>query len=289
MKLWVYRDFSGWHSQLAPAATRRGHDVTIFSDHREPTAGVVFGRMHHDPSVRLRDKAVWAHLATNPDLLLIPGYRASVLYDDKAEQARQLSRWLPRTVIARCEEEAEEALDLLGIPLMSKSADGAGSYNVRIIRSRDDAMMEARRCFGSGLPIHRGQVQRGYVLWQRFMAGNAYDFRVIAVGGERLILRRGNRPDRPMASGSGKERPIGWPDAEASEVLDFANAFFAAEDQRFSGIDIVRDHEAGRWVILECTVGWPLGKNHMHKTVSGRPWSEFFDIILDQIEAGAFA
>lgn len=289
MKLWLWRDHSRWYEHLQRAAIARGIDVAVFSDPREPDSGTVFGRIHHDPAVRDRDKAAWAYMAANPALDLVPSYRASVLYDDKAEQARQLCRWMPRTIIAYSMGEAERAIDVLGLPLMSKCAAGAGSHNVRFIRNRDQAMREASAALGAGLPVHQGQTQRGYVLWQRFLPGNDYDFRVIRIGGDRLILRRGNRKDRPMASGSGAEMPITWPDAEASEVLDFADSFFAAEQMPFCGIDVVRDHDGGQWRLLECTTAWPLGKMDQHRFVSGRSGAEFWALVIDQIEAGALS
>jgi glutathione synthase/RimK-type ligase-like ATP-grasp enzyme len=287
MNLWVYRDFSDWHTRLAPLALSRGHDVEVFSEANEPDEGTVFARIHHYPQVRERDKAVMAALALKPALHLVPGARAAVLYDDKAEQARQLARWMPQTAIVDRLEDAPAALARLGLPLMSKTSEGAGSHNVRFVTTRKQAMLEATSAFGAGMPVYMDQVQCGYLLWQKFMQRNAYDFRVIAIGRERLILRRGNRKDRPMASGSGREMPISWPDREASEVLDFANSFFAEERMTFCGIDVVRDHEASRWVLLECTTGWPIGKMHLHTFVSGRPGSEYWKIVMDELEAGA--
>lgn len=287
MRLWCYTDYRRWGEQLAAVAARRGHDVRHFSDPTQPDRGTVFARIHHHPSVRGRDKAVMAYLAPNPDLVLVPSYPETVLYDDKAEQARRFARWMPRTVICYSVEAAERALATLGLPLMSKCSEGAGSLNVRFITTRDQALAEARAAFGAGIPCHYGQVQQGYLLWQRFMPGNDYDFRVIAIGEERLILRRGNRDDRPMASGSNHEMPVTWPDAEASDVLDFANAFFAEERMTFCGIDIVRDHDAGRWVLLETTCGWPLGNMAAHRFVSGRPGAQFWPLVIDQLEAGA--
>lgn len=287
MKLWIWRDRSGWWEHLRKVAVARGHDVRVFSDPTHPDDGTVFARLHHHPDVRARDKAMMAHLAPNPGIVLVPNYRSSVLYDDKAEQARQLARWMPRTMTLHSMAEAERALSALGLPLMSKCAEGAGSHNVRLIATKDQAMAEVRAVFGgAGIPCHYGQVQKGYLLWQQFLPGNDYDFRVIAIGRERLILRRGNRDDRPMASGSNREMPIAWPDKEASEVLAFADAFFAEERMPWCGIDVVRDHEASRWVVLECTVGWPLGNMGAHNFVSGRSGKEFWQIVMDELEAG---
>lgn len=287
MRLWIYRDRSRWCDALASVAIARGHDARTFADPRVPDRGAVFARIHHHPTSRLRDKAAMAHLAVNPDLHLVPGYRSAVLYDDKAEQVRQLARWMPRTEIAYSMEDAEIAVRRLGLPLISKCAEGAGSHNVRLIETAAAAMDEARQAFGAGIAVHYGQRQQGYVLWQQFCARNSYDYRVIAIGTERMILRRGNRDDRPMASGSNREVPIEWPDREASDVMSFADSFFAAEAMTWCGIDVVRDHASGRWVVLECTTGWPLSNMPAHRFVSGRSGADFWSVAMEQMEAGA--
>lgn len=285
MLLWTYDDYSGWGAELGKVARERGHDVRKFEDPRLVDRGVVFARIHHHPSVRARDKAVMAYLAVNRDVTLIPGYRSALLYDDKAEQARHLARWMPRTVVAYSIADADRAIEILGLPLISKCSEGAGSYNVAMIATREQAMAEAALAFsGEGIPRHYGQSQRGYLLWQRFCSGNDYDFRVIAIGQERLILRRGNRDDRPMASGSNKEMPIKWPDREADEVLAFADLFFATECFLWCGVDIVKGEQG--WTLLEMTTGWPLNNMAAHRFVSGRPGSEYWQIVMDEIEAG---
>jgi hypothetical protein len=286
MRLWCYQDFSGWGKDLRSVAVSRGHDARMFSKGSEPDHGTVFVRLHHHPDVRARDKAVMADLALNPALELVPCYRAARLYDDKAQQARELAKWMPRTAIVTSPEDAEAAIDRIGLPLMSKCSEGAGSYNVRFIQTRDDAMSEVSQAFGKGISCHYGQRQKGYLLWQSFCAGNDYDFRVIAIGNERLILRRHNRDDRPMASGSNKEDPITWPDQEASEVLGFTDEFFAEEGFPWCGVDVVRDHEAGEWRILEMTIGWPLKNMGAHRFVSGRSGSDYWQIVMDELEAG---
>jgi glutathione synthase/RimK-type ligase-like ATP-grasp enzyme len=227
-------------------------------------------------------------LAENPRLHLIPSLRAARLYDDKLAQAEAMERWMPRTIAVHDERDVDAALGQIGVPLISKASQGAGSYNVRLVETREAAFREAELIFsGRGIPLHFGEVQRDYLLWQEFLQGNAYDFRVIAVGRERLILRRGNRKDRPMASGSGIEMPVTFPDAEAESALEFADRFFAEEDMRFCGIDLVNDRRTGAWRLLECTTGWPLGKMALHTLVSGRPGTAFWDIVLDEIEASA--
>lgn len=286
MKLWLYKDVGGWGETLLPIALERGHDAHLFVEAHEPDEGAVFVHMHHHPDSRGYDKELMAALATRQGLRLCPGPRSATLYDDKVEQFRQLAKWMPATMIITDPRDVPGALAKLRIPLISKTAEGAGSNNVRLVETVGQAREEADQALeGDGIPCRYDQRQRGYLLWQEFLAGNDYDFRVIAIGRERLILRRGNREDRPMASGSGNEMPIQWPDDEASEVLAFADIFFAEEGFRWCGVDIVRDHARGRWVMLEMTVGWPLGKMGEHRFVSGRSCDEFWPAVMDEIEA----
>lgn len=244
-----------------------------------------FVRMHLDPATVDDDRRAVAGLEGR--VRTIPSARAGRLYDDKVAQSRELVRWMPRTIVATTRDDALAAAETLGLPLMSKAAGGASSRNVRFIRTEAELRHDIGQCFGDGLVGQYGVRQQGYVLMQEFCHGNAHDFRVIAVGRERLILRRGNRDDAPMASGANKEMPITWPDAEASEVLAYADSLFAAEDFRFCGVDIVKGPDG--WKIIEFTTSWPTKNNAAHTTVSGRNWGAFFDIILDEIEAGAFA
>lgn len=287
MKLWLYKDIGGWGELLLPIALGRGHDARLFVEAHEPDDGAVFVHMHHHPDSRGYDKELMAALAEREELQLCPGSRAAILYDDKAEQYRQLARWMPETVIVTRKQDVPAALTRLRVPLISKTSQGAGSKNVRLVETVGQAREEADQALGGdGIPCHYGERQTGYLYWQEFLAGNDYDFRVIAIGRERLILRRGNRDDRPMASGSGNEIPVQWPDDEASEVLAFADRFFAEEGFPWCGVDIVRDHKRDRWVILEMTVGWPLGKMGEHRFVSGRSCDEFWPVVMDEIEAG---
>lgn len=286
MRLWLYKDIGGWGEALLPIALERGHDARLFVEAREVDEGSVFVHMHHHPDCRGYDKDLMLALAGR-GLTVCPHQRAARLYDDKLEQTRQLARWMPATLVLTDKLQVFDALKRLNLPLISKTSEGAGSNNVRLIETREAAFDEAEMALrGQGIPCRYDQAQVGYLLWQEFLPGNDYDFRVIAVGRERLILRRGNRDDQPMASGSGNEMPIEWPDAEASEVLAFADQFFTEEDFRWCGVDIVRDHARGRWAILEVTVGWPLGKMGEHRFVSGRSCDDFWPVVMDEIEAG---
>lgn len=288
MNLWFYDCRSGWGRELLPLALERGHEARLFRDPSKVDGGdCAFVRMHLHPSTREHDKRVAEALQGR--IHTVPDARAARLYDDKVAQAGDLSRWMPHTMVARSATAAHAAAEELGLPLMSKTAEGSASKNVRLIRDAADLKREIGQAFGAGIVGQYGVRQRGYVLFQRFCPGNDYDFRVIRIGRERLILRRGNRDDAPMASGSDKEMPVvlqgQWPDHEAEEVLAFADRFFDVEGFTFCGIDVVRDGD--RWVLVEMTTSWPTKMMHLHRFVSGRPGAEYWQLVMDELEAGA--
>lgn len=296
-KLWAYEDAHNWGNLLHRAAKARGYDARLFAEAREPDEGIVFVHMHHHPQVRLKHKRMMAAMQVNPALHLIPDYQSSVLYDDKLEQARVYREWMPRTRIFHTPGSSKHFLNTQPkYPFMSKTAEGAGSHNVRLINNAKDAQDEIRDAFSDiGIKCKYGQEQRGYVLWQELVPGNAGDIRIIAIGDQRLILKRANRPDKPMASGSGNTKPVTVLDAEAATALQFANRFFDAFGLKWCGIDLVMDHAAGEWRLLETTVGWTMTGyydcNFINRdgTVTDRKGDQVWQVLLDEIERGAFA
>lgn len=300
MKIWCYEDAHNWGAMLARAAQARGHEAHMFDEPRKPDQGYVFMHMHHHPQVRLLHKRMMAIMAMNPSLVLVPEYRSSNLYDDKIEQARQLSKWMPRTQIYYSPGAAKRALALgLKFPLISKTSEGASSHNVRLVSSEDEARREIKEAFSDlGIKCRYGQVQRGYLLWQEFVEGNEGDIRIIAIGRKRLILRRYNRKDRPMASGSGNLKPIvDLSDPEILSALETANQFFRDEDFRWCGIDLIKEKSTGRWLVLETTVGWTLHGYYEcafidcsapEPRVMEENGMSVWDVFLDEVEAGIF-
>jgi hypothetical protein len=293
-KLWCYNDAHNWGSMLLAEALKRGHDAHLFDDPRQPDQGYVFMHMHHHPQVRLLHKRCMAIMAMNPELVLVPEYRSSVLYDDKVEQARQLARWMPRTNVFYTPNAAKRWLEKNpAMPFMSKSSEGASSHNVRLVRTPDEARLEIKHAFSDlGIKCRYGQTQRGYLLWQDFIPGNAGDIRILAIGKKRLVLRRGNRDDRPMASGSGKlismTSAMLAKDSEAEQALAVANMFFAQENMNWCGIDMVKDAQ-GKWYILETTVGWTLNGYYDCEFIGTQlKGDKVWSVFLDEIEAGVF-
>lgn len=297
MKLWCFEDSRDWGINLVKAASARGHDAHLFDDPRKPDHGYVFYHMHHHPQTRGRDKRFMQILNMNPNLTLIPEYRSSRLFDDKMEQACELASWMPRTHVAWSPGAARSVLDrgLLSLPLVSKASEGASSNNVRLVRTLEEARLEIKHAFSDlGIKVHYGQKQHGYLLWQEFIPDNDWDLRVISIGNARLLLKRFNRAGVPFASGSGKFEAVTQIDATLDEAFCTANAFFAAQEMKWCGIDLVRS-PSGDWKVLETTVGWTMHgyADCMFFKHDGEPMMrtgrDVWDVLIDQIEAGVFS
>lgn len=295
MRFWCFNDPQDWGKGLLEAARKRGHEALMFDMATQPDYGVAFMHMHHHATIRAMHKRIMQRLSLNGELTLIPNYRSAELYDDKLAQARHLSRWMPKTMVFHGPGWAREYLAREGaLPVMSKTSEGAGSHNVRFLQTMDEADLEIRQAFSDkGIRCRYGQRQIGYLMWQQFIPNNDSDLRIISVGRKRLVLRRFNRSDRPMASGSGKLQPIVKMDDTIASALQVADAFFASEVMPWCGIDMVFDHEKRRWFILECTVGWTMSgyKDCLffegHKTI-GKTGADIWEVLVGEVEAGVF-
>lgn len=292
MKIWCYEDTQGWGQGLCSAANNRGHDARMFFTYDQPDDGYLFFHMHNHPQVRARHKRMMEHFATNSLLTLIPDFLSSQLYDDKVAQLRAFSKWMPRTHLIRSPTVAREMIERneLKVPFISKSAEGSSSHNVRLIRTLDEARVEIKQAFSDrGIAQKHGQKQMSYLYWQELIEKNTHDIRIIALGNQRLVLRRGNRDNVPFASGSGRLDHITQLDDECASALEFADRFFKEENQLWCGIDLVKDHEADRWYLLETTVGWTLHGYFQCKFFpDGRMGTEIWEVVLDEMEKGVF-
>jgi glutathione synthase/RimK-type ligase-like ATP-grasp enzyme len=295
-RLWCFDDAHNWGNDLCARAKALGHDARMFHEPRTPDKGFVFMHMHHHPQTRARDKNINRILSINPELTVVPEYRSARLYDDKIEQTAELSKWMPRTQVFFSPSPAHRFLEASpDFPIISKSTDGASSYNVRLLRTFDDAKLEIRQAFSDiGIETKYGQRQRGYLMWQKFCEGNEGDIRIIAIGEYRLVLTRRNRKDKPFASGSGNNTPITELSAHLRKPFEFANEFFEHERFTWCGIDLVYEHDRERWRLLETTVGWTMSgyEKCQFFDLNGEPTGmygrDIWDVLIRQLERGVF-
>lgn len=178
-------------------------------------------------------------------VLVFPNTATCWHYDDKVGQkylleavgAPQIPTWV-------FTDQTEALAWIAGTtwPKVFKLRCGAGSENVQLVRSRQQATAICRRAFGPGFPASAGYLsdaptrlrhisswrevgeklrrvprslaetlqhrryaprQRGYVLFQEFMPGNDFDTRITIIGNRAFGAMRRNRPNDFRASGSG--------------------------------------------------------------------------------------
>lgn len=138
------------------------------------------------------------------------------------------------------------------LPAVIKSASGAGSSGVRLLRTPSQALRVARRmswCGWNGgalIEFVRRLVRRGYVPYslhrrkfivQDFVPGLAWDFKVLLYGSRVFVVRREVREDDFRASGSGL---VSWPQDVGAGLLDFAWTIYRCLDVPHASFDVAQ-------------------------------------------------
>lgn len=204
---------------------------------------------------------LWHHHQSNPkDILfarqllfalehagipVFPDFRSAWHFDDKVGQkylleALGIEQFVP-TWIFYSRAEALEWANNAAFPKVFKLRGGAGSQNVRLVKTRAAATKLINRAFGRGFPSYdalgsfkerfrkyrlgktdarnvlRGAArlvvpppysrirgnERGYVYFQEFIPNNDSDTRIIVIGDKAFALKRFVRDNDFRASGSG--------------------------------------------------------------------------------------
>lgn len=173
-----------------------------------------------------------------------PNWKTSWHFDDKIKQYYLLKHHgfpITECYIFWEKEEALRWLQAASMPIVFKLKGGAGSSNVILVRNKSNArrlilaMFEKgirsgriidkdnlymkysspyerlRRFAGNILRRLRGeyeplywQLEKNYVLFQKFLPNNLFDTRVSIIGERAFAFRRFNRKNDYRASGSGK-------------------------------------------------------------------------------------
>lgn len=177
---------------------------------------------------------------------VFPNVNTAWHHDDKVGQKYLLEcidAPIVKTYVFYSKKEAEDWINSTIFPKVFKLRGGAGSVNVKLIRTKQQAQSFINIAFGKGflqinswdrlkerfwvlkrdknlkaakfvikgigrlfLPMdlvkfsHR---EKGYIYFQDFLSDNAYDTRLVVVGGRCFGIRRYNRNNDFRASGSG--------------------------------------------------------------------------------------
>ncbi|MDM7992357.1 MAG: hypothetical protein QUS11_03515 [Candidatus Fermentibacter sp.] len=256
LKIAIGTDRGGWHRRFAEAVERRALDrpgleygfVNLDrSDWLARVAGATLviwkpPYMGHEFAGYVKEKIHF--LEHHAGLTVVPGFETVWHFESKAAQSYLLSLAgipTPRTFVTFDYDEAAQQAGLEEFPVVLKGSAGAGSVNVRAVRSREELMGIVRRAFSltlwdrtaaggrgrlsrlaSGIGRdwfadflrrrRRGEQPFGVAYWQEFVPGNDADLRITAIGDSFATgFWRNNRPGDFRASGSGRidyDRPV---------------------------------------------------------------------------------
>lgn len=178
-------------------------------------------------------------------LVVFPNINTCWHFDDKVAQKYLLEAigapLIPTWVFTN-KEDALRWIEGATWPKVFKLRCGAGSTNVRLVRSYSQAVAFCLQAFGSGFPAVAGyltdmqtrvrktktahefwerfaraprtlknvltvqretQRERGYIYFQQFLPENTFDTRITIIGDRAFGFMRANRPNDFRASGSG--------------------------------------------------------------------------------------
>jgi len=180
------------------------------------------------------------------DFIIFPDVKTSWHYDDKVGQKyllESIDAPLVKSYVFYDKSSALNWIDNTQFPKVFKLRSGAGSYNVKLIRTKDEARRYANIAFGKGffplskksvlderiwtfkknrdlksfLDISKGiyryffpneiyknlPVEKNYIYAQDFIDGCDHDIRVFVIGDRALTKKRFTRKGDFRASGSG--------------------------------------------------------------------------------------
>jgi glutathione synthase/RimK-type ligase-like ATP-grasp enzyme len=194
-------------------------------------------------------------------------------------------------------EEALDWISRADLPVIAKLRRGSSANNVVLLKTRAQARAYCEKIFRQGISpaprllsrletqiekvkkkeggwntaralasfirkvLHARRnfpLEKGYVLFQEFLAGNTYDIRVYVVGDKAWGNSRGIRPGDFRASGSG----LGYflPDRVPLEAVRIAFEVTRKLGAQAMGYDFLKDPKGG-WKIIEmscCCLAWTL-------------------------------
>ncbi|MBN1414290.1 MAG: hypothetical protein JW973_04255 [Bacteroidales bacterium] len=175
---------------------------------------------------------------------VFPDFNTVWHFDDKVGQKyllEALGAPLARSYVFYAKKDALEWINTTDFPKVFKLRNGAGSDNVKLVRSVCGAKRLVRKAFGRGFKQYEGWSnlreryrkyrlgkttlwnvmkgvirlvhpteyarvtgrEKGYVYFQDFIPGNNYDIRVVVVGDKAFAIKRMVRKKDFRASGSG--------------------------------------------------------------------------------------
>jgi len=196
----------------------------------------------HDNGDHFIAKAILPIIEKELGIVCLPNERTWWSFDDKIKQyflMRHHNFPFVHSWIFRDKNRAINWFSQAKLPVVFKLSGGAGSENVVLVKTRELGFKLIRRMFGigikssripwgstrwkdlryaraarhlaatlfrkvTGMPLPALELHKNYVLFQRFLPGNAFDTRVTIIGNRAFAFRRLNRTNDFRSSGSGR-------------------------------------------------------------------------------------
>lgn len=293
-----------WHRPAIKTAWARGYSARRIlrgSEVQEAHRGAWgFIRPHAAPKILLKNHVDYDQMAVHLNMVQDPVQVA--VYENKTAQWKRWHAWMPNTVRFDVYEQAMHFAYQWseGEAIVSKADVGASSVNVRILRSRDQLLkhidklfkgdgIDVKHCSGGGASKETISKQKGYVLLQEFIP-HQVTWRVNVVGRKMAAFRRFCYPDRPVAQ-TGNVEPVMEIDEEIVSLLEFSKRVFSDLGTRWCAIDVLKN-PAGEWKLIETSLAWPWPSpgecNKAPFFDTKRVWAQMWDVLFDEIEAGAW-
>jgi glutathione synthase/RimK-type ligase-like ATP-grasp enzyme len=261
--------------------------------------------MWHHHQYRYEDRLFAKQLlysVENSGKLVFPNFKTTWHFDDKVGQKYLLEAIgapLVPSYVFYTKKEAVKWIEQTQFPTVFKTTGGSGSSNVRLIRSKRQALQLVKKAFGRGISARdkynllfnrlwkverdknfaslmsflKGLVrliiptsfermhgrEKGYVYFQDFISGNSFDTRLVVVGNRCFGIRRYNRDNDFRASGSGLLKY----EPELFSVRDISIAFDLAEKLKTQSVayDFIYD-ETGKPFVVEISYGYNTSVYH---------------------------
>jgi glutathione synthase/RimK-type ligase-like ATP-grasp enzyme len=220
------------------------YDVNIIKRLRN-VDGLLWHWRFYEPQAQLTARQIIASIESM-GIKIFPNTATCWHYDDKIGQQYLLEAIGAPTVTSYGfyeKQAAMEWIDKTDFPKVFKLRSGAGSTNVRLVRTKREAQKYCKRAFGKGFATtagyfsdaktkvrkikdinlfinkfkrlpniicdisrrnHQLDKQKGYIYFQQFLPDNEYDTRITIIGNRAFGFKRKNRPGDFRASGSGE-------------------------------------------------------------------------------------
>lgn len=217
-----------------------------------------------------------------------PSWETSWIYDDKIKETYLLQVYnfpIAKSYIFYHKSKALDFIKNAPYPLVFKLKNGAGSFNVQLVKNKYQARRLVKKMFGNGLTQNQVSIynitktfnfdfykifryfgiqfrdsflqkyrkklwlkHKNYIYFQEFMPGNDYDTRVQITGNRAFAFVRYNRPNDFRASGSNN-----WSLDHSKIDMEFVRiAFDISRKLKFQSMayDFIYD-KTGKPVIVE--------------------------------------